>query len=167
MHRTGEIEFSVWITFPEGTSHNLRLESREEDMMFLPKSMIVVEVTERVCPRNTRTGCTLIPKVDVSEEVDDQVSGNSAERIDKLKSAPEESNTREEGKNCRWVILDTFGFAVSLRLLEVLILCGGEVGEIGWIEREPSRCPIANRDLSGEMSKAVIRRGYRVKNVTN
>jgi hypothetical protein len=124
------VEFKVWITLPEGTSHKFKLESREEEMMFRPRSRIVVEVTERVCPRNMRTGWTLEPEGDVSEAVD-QVSGNSAERMDKLKSAPEESNTREDGKNCRWVMLDTWGFDTSLWLLEVLILCGVERGDMG------------------------------------
>lgn len=101
--------------------------------------MIVAEVTERVCPRSTRTGCILEPETDnddaVSEEEVCQASGNSAERIDKLKSAPEESNTLEDGKNWRWVILDTCGFDTSLRLLEVLTLCGrlgvDEGGDMG------------------------------------
>lgn len=138
VHKTGEVEFRVWITLPEGISHKFKLESKEEEMIFLPRSMIVAEVTERVCPRSTRTGCILEPETDndeVSEEEVCQASGNSAERIDKLKSAPEESNTLEDGKNWRWVILDTCGFDTSLRLLEVLTLCGrlgvDEGGDMG------------------------------------
>lgn len=71
-----------------------------------------------MCPRRTRTGCTLVPNPE-----DDSVhdSGNSAERIDKPKSAPDERRTREDGKNVREVTLETCGFETSLRLLVLIV----------------------------------------------
>lgn len=79
------------ITEPDGTSHNLMVESRDEDTMLRPTAMIAVDVTDLVCARSVRAGVTL---VSVASE-----SGRSAGRMFKEKSKPEERSTLEDGKN--------------------------------------------------------------------
>jgi hypothetical protein len=49
--------------------------------------------------------------------------GNSAERIEREKSAPEERSTREEGKKVREVTCEACGFETSLRLLVLMCCC--------------------------------------------
>lgn len=87
----GDVDEMEVITEPVDTSHNLMVESRDEDTMLRPTEMIAVDVTDLVCARNVRAGVTL---VSVAEE-----SGRSAGRMFREKSKPEERSTLDDGKN--------------------------------------------------------------------
>ena len=84
----------------DGTSHSLRVESRDVERIFLPNAMMPVEDIDRVCPRKVRAG---VIRVLGPLAVSDKDSGKSAERMLREKSAPAERSTREEGKNWRAV----------------------------------------------------------------
>jgi hypothetical protein len=94
----------------EGTSHSLRVESRDVERMFLPRAMMPVEDIMRVCPRRVRTGVIRVLGVMVSDggRVD-----MSAGRMLREKSPPAERSTREEGKNWREVTVLRCGLEVT------------------------------------------------------
>lgn len=126
VHKTGADAFRVCMTPPDGTSQSLRVVSHDEEMMFLPSPIMQADATDRVCARRTRTGCTLVPS---PEDDSDHVSGNSADRMERAKSAPHVRRTREDGKNLREVTLEACGFETSLRLVVLTCWMLGALGK--------------------------------------
>ncbi len=126
LHNTASKALITCNVVPEDTSHNCMVASIDADIIFLPSPIIHAEVTERVCPHRTCTGWILVPPAAAAD--DDEISGqeeeelgNSAERIEKLKSVLQESKMWEEGKNWRELMVDRCGFETSLQLLVVAV----------------------------------------------
>ncbi len=103
LHNTVSEVFIVWNAVPEDTSQNRTITYIELDIVFILSPIIRAEVTKQVCPRRTRTGCILVPANTISGR---EESRNSAERIERLKSARWGGKTREEEKNQRALIVE-------------------------------------------------------------
>ena len=93
----------VWIDCPEEAFHNLIVPSIDDEVMYRPLPLEMIDTAEmvRVCPLRTLAGAIRDATV-IGED------GGDAGRIEMLKSDDAASRTRDEGKNRKAVIVDTW-----------------------------------------------------------
>ena len=101
------------MTSPEETSQSFSVQSSDEDKIFRPRAMMAESVTVRVWALIVRTGeiCALVLE---------KSTGRSAGKIVSEKSWPDDSRTRDEGKNfnettpLKWARDEVLYFVISI-----------------------------------------------------